>query len=47
MPFKKAKQVKICPVCQRPFTNRKKWQARGLWDKIIYCSKKCRGQIKH
>ncbi|MCY4177945.1 MAG: DUF2256 domain-containing protein [Endozoicomonadaceae bacterium] len=30
---------KICPVCQRPFTWRKKWEK--IWDKIKYCSKKC------
>ncbi|MEM6536258.1 MAG: DUF2256 domain-containing protein [Pseudomonadota bacterium] len=31
---------KICPVCQRPFTWRKKW-ARD-WDTVKYCSEKCR-----
>lgn len=35
-------QFKICPVCQRPFHNRKKWESRGLWPSIIYCSDKCR-----
>lgn len=34
--------TKICPVCQRPFTNRHKWESRGLWPSIIYCSKACR-----
>ncbi|MCP8351817.1 DUF2256 domain-containing protein [Candidatus Synchoanobacter obligatus] len=30
---------KICPVCQRPFTWRKKWQRD--WENIKYCSKRC------
>ncbi len=32
--------TKMCPVCARPFTWRKKW-ARD-WDNVIYCSDKCR-----
>ncbi|MFC3444012.1 DUF2256 domain-containing protein [Sphingobium rhizovicinum] len=35
---------KICPVCQRPFSWRKKW-ARD-WDKVIYCSDRCRSNAK-
>ncbi|MGL4313799.1 MAG: DUF2256 domain-containing protein [Sphingomonas sp.] len=35
---------KTCPVCNRPFTWRKKW-ARD-WEKVIYCSDKCRGMGK-
>ncbi|MFZ3144266.1 DUF2256 domain-containing protein [Psychrobacter glacincola] len=31
---------KICPVCQRPFTWRKKWEKD--WEQVIYCSEKCR-----
>ena len=31
---------KICPICNREFKNRKKW--KNVWDKVIYCSKKCR-----
>jgi hypothetical protein len=31
---------KTCPVCQRPFTWRKKW-ARD-WDAVKYCSDACR-----
>ena len=31
---------KICPVCQRPFAWRKKWQFN--WPDIIYCSERCR-----
>ncbi|MBC7546533.1 DUF2256 domain-containing protein [Candidatus Saccharibacteria bacterium] len=34
--------TKMCPVCNRPFNNRKKWSSRGLWPSIIYCSKACR-----
>lgn len=32
---------KVCPVCQRPFSWRKKWQRD--WNEVIYCSKRCRG----
>ncbi|MBT8324110.1 MAG: DUF2256 domain-containing protein [Winogradskyella sp.] len=35
---------KICPVCQRPFAWRKKWE--NNWDNVIYCSEKCRRQNK-
>jgi hypothetical protein len=31
---------KICLVCQRPFTWRKKWQ--DCWDEVKYCSERCR-----
>ncbi|MEM7698689.1 MAG: DUF2256 domain-containing protein [Verrucomicrobiota bacterium] len=34
--------TKICPVCERPFTWRKKW-ARS-WDEVRYCSERCRRQ---
>jgi len=37
-------QTKVCPRCQRAFTNRKKWQARGQWESIVYCSERCRRQ---
>jgi hypothetical protein len=30
---------KICPVCNRPFTWRKKWEK--CWDEVITCSKSC------
>jgi len=33
---------KICLVCKRPFSWRKKWGRD--WDNIKYCSKKCRKQ---
>ncbi|MEO0405805.1 MAG: DUF2256 domain-containing protein [Cyanobacteria bacterium P01_A01_bin.135] len=32
--------TKICPVCQRPFTWRKKW--KDCWDEVKYCSERCR-----
>ncbi|MGH1441669.1 MAG: DUF2256 domain-containing protein [Cellvibrionaceae bacterium] len=35
---------KICIVCQRPFTWRKKWQRD--WDKVKYCSKRCSSKSK-
>ncbi|MDA8595681.1 MAG: DUF2256 domain-containing protein [Flavobacteriaceae bacterium] len=31
---------KTCPVCQRPFSWRKKWELN--WQEVVYCSKKCR-----
>ena len=37
---------KVCPVCKRGFENRKKWESRGIWDQIIYCSDKCRKESK-
>jgi hypothetical protein len=32
--------VKICAVCNRPFSWRKKWEK--VWDEVKYCSEKCR-----
>ncbi|WP_261902611.1 DUF2256 domain-containing protein [Vibrio fortis] len=32
--------TKLCPVCFRPFTWRKKWQK--CWDEVQYCSERCR-----
>ncbi|UIE39341.1 DUF2256 domain-containing protein [Leptodesmis sichuanensis] len=34
--------TKICPVCQRPFTWRKKWE--DCWDEVKYCSDRCRNR---
>ncbi|MBT3446277.1 DUF2256 domain-containing protein [bacterium] len=34
------KVFKICLVCHREFSNRKKW--KGIWDSVMYCSKNCR-----
>lgn len=31
---------KICLVCDRPFTWRKKWAKD--WDNVKYCSEKCK-----
>ncbi|MCS4433637.1 DUF2256 domain-containing protein [Aquiflexum gelatinilyticum] len=36
--------TKTCPVCNRPFTWRKKWQKN--WENVKYCSKKCAGTKK-
>ncbi len=35
---------KICPVCDRPFSWRKKWER--VWDEVVYCSEKCRREKK-
>ncbi|MFZ2360844.1 MAG: DUF2256 domain-containing protein [Anaerolineae bacterium] len=39
-PKKQDLPTKICPVCGRAFTWRKKW-ARN-WDEVVYCSERCR-----
>ncbi|WP_353480927.1 DUF2256 domain-containing protein [Haliscomenobacter sp.] len=31
---------KICLVCNRPFTWRKKWEK--VWTEVKYCSKRCK-----
>jgi hypothetical protein len=31
---------KVCPVCGRPFTWRKKWAL--TWEQVVYCSDRCR-----
>lgn len=31
--------TKICPVCEKPFTWRKKWEKN--WDDVKYCSERC------
>lgn len=36
---------KVCPVCGRPFTWRKKWERS--WDEVKYCSDACRAQARH
>ncbi|EQB4362864.1 DUF2256 domain-containing protein [Vibrio parahaemolyticus] len=38
--FKSHLPTKLCPVCERPFSWRKKW-ARN-WEKVSYCSERCR-----
>ncbi|WP_124979998.1 DUF2256 domain-containing protein [Nonlabens xiamenensis] len=34
--------TKVCPVCEREFTWRKKWAKD--WEQVKFCSKKCRQQ---
>ena len=36
--------TKICRVCQRPFTWRKKWERD--WENVAYCSDRCRREAK-
>ena len=36
--------VKICVVCKRPFSWRKKWEK--VWAEVKYCSKKCSSNKK-
>jgi hypothetical protein len=31
---------KICVVCNKPYTWRKKWEKN--WDEVKYCSDRCR-----
>lgn len=38
--MKKPLPKKICIVCKRPFTWRKKWERN--WENVKYCSKRCR-----
>ena len=33
---------KVCVVCKRPFTWRKKWEKN--WDEVKYCSKRCQNR---
>lgn len=33
---------KICMVCNRPFTWRKKWEKN--WEEVKYCSNLCRNK---
>jgi hypothetical protein len=35
---------KICLVCKRPFTWRKKWEK--VWEEVKYCSEKCKRNRK-
>jgi len=41
-PSKANLPTKLCAVCQRPFTWRKKWEK--VWTDVKYCSDRCRGQ---
>ncbi|MFT7139992.1 MAG: hypothetical protein ACI9B8_002414, partial [Sulfitobacter sp.] len=31
---------KVCLICERPFSWRKKWAKD--WDQVLYCSQRCR-----
>ncbi|PQJ79116.1 DUF2256 domain-containing protein [Polaribacter porphyrae] len=31
--------TKMCPICNRSFAWRKKWEKN--WENVKYCSKKC------
>lgn len=33
---------KVCLVCGRPFSWRKRWER--CWDEVKYCSERCRRQ---
>ncbi|MDG1333036.1 MAG: DUF2256 domain-containing protein [Crocinitomicaceae bacterium] len=32
--------TKVCPVCERSFAWRKKWEKN--WTEVKYCSERCR-----
>ncbi|WP_114902746.1 DUF2256 domain-containing protein [Kordia sp. SMS9] len=32
--------TKVCKVCEKSFTWRKKWER--VWDEVQYCSERCR-----
>lgn len=40
----KNKETKICKVCNKSFSWRKKWERD--WENVIYCSEKCRRNKK-
>lgn len=40
----KRKDTKICSVCNRPMTWRRKWAKN--WDNVLYCSDACRRNKK-
>ncbi|MDB6455021.1 DUF2256 domain-containing protein [Falsirhodobacter sp. 20TX0035] len=46
MKMKKKSELpsKVCPVCGRPFSWRKKWERD--WDQVVYCSERCRREVK-
>ncbi|MGD1886266.1 MAG: DUF2256 domain-containing protein [Cohaesibacteraceae bacterium] len=47
-PLKSVKKTnlptKTCPICQRPFTWRRKWKLN--WEKVVYCSQRCRSEAR-
>ena len=38
--MKKNTSEKICPICEKPFSWRKKWEKN--WNEVRYCSERCR-----
>ncbi|MEO1496668.1 MAG: DUF2256 domain-containing protein [Planctomycetota bacterium] len=44
MPGRRELPTKVCPVCERPFAWRKKWER--CWDEVRYCSDRCRRVAK-
>lgn len=36
--------TKLCPICARPFTWRRKWSR--VWEEVKYCSDACRQHKK-
>ncbi|NIS90635.1 MAG: DUF2256 domain-containing protein [Woeseiaceae bacterium] len=42
MPAKSHLPAKVCPVCGRAFTWRRKW--KNHWQSVKYCSRRCRGR---
>ncbi len=32
--------AKVCVICGRPFTWRKKWER--VWEEVKFCSERCR-----
>lgn len=41
---KKNLPTKICKVCKKDFSWRKKW--KSCWDQVLYCSERCRRNKK-
>ena len=37
--------TKVCLICKRPFSWRKKWERD--WENVKYCSKKCKSNKAH
>ncbi len=42
MPGNPNAPTKTCPVCNRPFSWRRKWERN--WDSVVYCSRRCRSR---
>ncbi|WP_110267493.1 DUF2256 domain-containing protein [Pantoea sp. PNA 03-3] len=42
---KQALPVRYCRQCHKPMTWRKKWAK--CWDKVLYCSERCRRQRRN